>query len=84
MRHLLYGLAVYGYLGAVYFSLSMLPAVSGKLEERHPGLIDKRWKRVFWLASCLILLPYLLLAEGPSFAAEEVRWFLSGGIRGNR
>ncbi|MDA8170660.1 MAG: hypothetical protein M0Z48_02380 [Nitrospiraceae bacterium] len=82
MKHLLYGLMTAVYLWNVYFSLSMLPAMSEKLEERHPRLIDKRWKRVIWLGSSLLLIPYLVLAEPPAFVAEEVRWFLSGAKEG--
>jgi hypothetical protein len=76
MKHSLCGLIFLAYAWIVYFSSTMLPAISERIEERYPCLIDKRWKRVIWLLSRPLLLPYLVLAGRPSFATEEVRWFL--------
>ncbi len=76
MKHSLCGPIILAYVWIVYFSSTTLPAVSEGIAERHPSLIDKRWKRVIWLSNCLLLLPYVVLAGRPSFATEEVRWFL--------
>jgi hypothetical protein len=76
MKHSLCGLIILVYIWIVYFSVAMLPAMSESIEERHPRVIDKRWKRVIWLLSRLLLLRYLVVAGRPSFATEEARWFL--------
>jgi hypothetical protein len=82
MKHSLCGLIILVHVWIVYFSVAMLPAMSERIEERHPRVIDKRWKRVIRLLSRLLLLPYLIVAGRPSFATEEARWFLRK--RGNR
>lgn len=78
MNNIVLLLTLAGYLGMVYFSLSMLGALAMKLEADHPGLIDKRWKRVLWILSSFLLIPHLILMEPPAFILEEIRWFLNG------
>lgn len=75
MRHLPYGWIIAGYLAIVLFSFLCLTSL-----EPGQGLIDKRWKRIRWLLSCLLFIPYLITMAGfPRFVIGEVRKFLSGG-----
>ena len=84
MNNLACALLIAGYLGLLYFSIATLNAISEKVEEKHPRLIDKRWKRVIWLLSCFPLASLLVMVETPSFIIEEVRWFLSMGKKADK
>lgn len=80
MRHLPYGWIIAAYLALVLFSFLYLTSLALELKEKHPWLIDRRWKRILWLLSCLLFIPYLVTMAGfPRFVIEEVRKFLSGG-----
>ena len=85
MKNLPYGWIIFAYLAMVIFSFLYLTGLSLEPEEKHPKLIDKKWKRVLWLISCALFVPYLLTLAGlPSFLIEEIRKFISEGRKKNR
>ncbi|MDA8091926.1 MAG: hypothetical protein M0Z52_12300 [Actinomycetota bacterium] len=79
MNSIPYGWIMAGYVGGVLFSFYGLLALGLLLDEKYPHLINRKWKRVLWLLSCLILLPIptFLLLLGFSTLAREVKKFLS-------
>lgn len=80
MKHISYGWMIAGYIAMVLFSFLFLTAFGPELAEKHPQLMDKGWKRVLWLLSCLLFIPYIVIMAGfPSFLIGELRKFLSTG-----
>ncbi|MDA8091928.1 MAG: hypothetical protein M0Z52_12290 [Actinomycetota bacterium] len=78
MKHLSFGWIIAGYFAMVIFSFLYLTGLQFVIEEKHPRLIDKRWKRILWLMSCLLFIPYLITMAGfPSYLVREGRRFLS-------
>jgi hypothetical protein len=45
------------------------------IKKKYPSLIDKRWKRILWILSCLFFIPILLI---PCFALDAIKEFLEG------
>ena len=77
MKHLPYGWIIAGYLAIVLFSFLFLTSMTAELEEKHPRFMDKRWKRILWLLSCLLSIPYFVLMAGlPAFLTKEAKRFL--------
>ncbi len=78
MKRLSFGWIVAGYSAMVLVSFLFLTSMTAQLEEKYPWLMDKGWKRILWLLSCLMFIPYLVLMAGfPSFLIEELKKFLS-------
>lgn len=47
--------------------------------ERSPWLINKKWKRALWIASCFMFVPLLVIVfRLPRFIFSEIRDFLMG------
>ncbi len=67
------------YVPLVFISLFMLIPVGNELRLRHPSLSDRKWKRILWLLSCLILLPMvMLIASVPLYLGNELKRFIRG------
>jgi hypothetical protein len=46
-------------------------------QKKRPYLVDKRWKRMAWLLSCLFLIPAgIILLSIPLFIFNEIKAFL--------
>lgn len=82
-------LKFYIYVGSLlYLSLSTLSfygltILQREFREKRPYLIDQRWKRILWLASCLLFLPILIsVMKALLFFFRifytEIRRFLAG------
>jgi hypothetical protein len=53
--------------------------MSKDFELKHPSLIDRKWKRVLWLASCLVFIPVvIMIIKIPFFVIDEVKKFIKG------
>jgi hypothetical protein len=63
------------YLSWVLASFFILPRLTEDLRSKCPSLMDKRWKRILWLLSCLLLIPIFLI---PLTALDAVKEFISG------
>jgi hypothetical protein len=63
------------YLGWVLISFLILLPLSEEIKERHPSFMDKYWKRVLWVLSCLIFFPLFFTLI---FVIELVREFIRG------
>ncbi len=80
MRHFPYIDATMAYLGAVLMSFLLLTTMAGIFEEKYPSVMNKRWKKKLWLASCLLFIPILFfVALFPSFVIGEFKKFLADG-----
>ena len=80
MKHLPYGWMIAGYIAMVIFSFLLLVGLAMDFEQKHPSLINKKWKKVLWLLSCLFFIPYLVFISGfPSFFKEATKRFFSIG-----
>ncbi len=80
MRHFPYIDVTIAYLSAVLMSFLLLTTMAGIFEEKYPSVMDKRWKKKLWLASCFLFIPVLFfLALFPSFIIGEFRKFLADG-----
>ena len=59
--------------------------VEDVLEQEYPKLIDKKWKRLLWLISCLLFIPYLVTMTGfPVYVIGEIRRFFSPAAKENK
>jgi len=66
---------ILGYPFWVMVSFFILSRMSEDMKEKCPSLIDKRWKRVLWLLSCLLFIPLLLI---PISVLGAVKEFITG------
>jgi hypothetical protein len=63
------------FLIASFFALTVLP----KEFARNPWLIDRKWKRVLWVVSCLFFVPFMVIFFTiPRFIFSEIRGFITG------
>lgn len=79
MKDILYGFIIMAY---VVFVLASFAWLAGPIEdvfrERYPKLIDKKWKRILWLLSCFIFMPFSAsLLWLYSIIADDVKRFIS-------
>lgn len=63
------------YLGWALITFFLLSRMEEDIRKKWPSLIDKRWKRVLWLLSCLLFIPILII---PCFALDAIKEFLTG------
>lgn len=64
-----------GYLLGVVLSFVALTRIEDDLKQRCPSLMDRRWKRILWLLSCLLFIPLFLILL---FVLDIVKEFISG------
>lgn len=74
------------YLAIIYFcwvimSVFILARIAEDISKKYPSFMDKRWKRILWLLSCLLFIPLLLI---PLFVLEMIREFISGNKEARR
>jgi len=68
----------------IYFSLFllsflMLTGIVREFEQKYPLLVNRRWKRMLWLISCLLFIPlFIVWMKFPFFILDEMRAFLGG------
>ena len=72
---------VIAYVIFVLASLAwLLGPIEDVFEERYPKLIEGRWKRILWLLSCLLFIPFpASLLWLYSIIADDVKRFISRG-----
>jgi hypothetical protein len=57
----------------------MLTGIVREFEQKHPFLVNRRWKRMLWLISCLFFIPlFIVWVKFPFFILDEIRAFLGG------
>src|SRR5271169_4523340 len=77
-------IAAIGILYAAFVLLAIVVTVTVPTEfERHPGLIDRKWKRILWVLGCILLLPLLMIAmRGPISVWTDIEAFITSGCGG--
>lgn len=78
-RLIIYEIALGAYLIFLMLSFFILKILRRELKEKMQYLIDKKWKRVLWLGSCFLFVPFLIGIMRLSFVIfEETRDFIDG------
>lgn len=68
----------------IYFSLFllsflMLTGIVREFEQKYPLLVNRKWKRMLWLISCLLFIPlFIVWVKLPFFILDEIKTFLGG------
>lgn len=67
------------YFSMVMISFLMLTSIVREFEQKHTSLVNRRWKRMLWLISCLFFIPlFIVWVKFPFFILDEIRAFLGG------
>ncbi len=67
------------YFSIVIISMLTLKGVVREFEKKNPSLINRRWKRILWVISCLMFIPLFIMATKiPGFMLNEIREFIEG------
>ena len=78
MKHFQWGWGIGLYLGLVFMSFLYLTGMVLDYELHHPPLVNKKWKRVLWLLSCLLFIPLVVFMAGlPGYIVSELKRFFS-------
>lgn len=67
------------YFSMFLLSFLMLTDIIREFEQKYPSLVNRRWKRMLWLISCLLFIPLVIVwVKFPFFILDEIRAFLGG------
>jgi len=70
---------IFVYLMFVLLSFLFLTGLYNDFRLRRPHLIDRQWKRVLWLISCLAFIPiFIFMIVLPSFLLSELKRVIKG------